>query len=500
MKRITAWVFAFLIITLAIAGCTSRIPLQPVNPAYPSLQPSPGAGLAPVPSAGSTTDPVTPLAAAGPGEGIHKIRHVIIIMQENRAFDEYFGTYPGADGIPMKDGVPAVCIPDPETATCVRPYHDPADRNQGGPHGAASATADINGGKMDGFIRQQELGRQAACKNTFDPACTTGSGVPDVMGYKDRGDIPNYWKYADEFVLQDRMFEPSASWSLPSHLFLVSAWSAKCSSENPSSCVNELANPPSLGLNGRNPATEPQPDYAWTDITFLLHKNNVSWAYYIDEGTQPDCDNDLMFCDPKPQNVSAPQIWNPLPWFSTVRSDNQLKNIQPLPAYYAAARAGTLPSVVWIVPNGVHSEHPPALVSTGQAYTTSLINAAMESPDWNETAIFLAWDDWGGFYDHVAPPVVDVNGYGLRVPALVISPYARRGSIDHQTLSFDAYLKFIEDDFLGGQRIDPRTDTRPDRRPTVREDVKILGNLQNDFDFGQEPRPPVILPVPPVKG
>ena len=96
----------------------------------------------------------------------------------------------------------------------------------------------------------------------------------------------------------------------------------------------------------------------------------------------------------------------------------------------------------------------------------------MRSPDWSSTAIFLAWDDWGGFYDHVEPPTVDAQGYGLRVPGLMISPYARAGYIDHQTLSFDAYLKFIEDDFLGGARIDPKTDGRPDPRPDVRENAR----------------------------
>jgi Phosphoesterase family len=87
----------------------------------------------------------------------------------------------------------------------------------------------------------------------------------------------------------------------------------------------------------------------------------------------------------------------------------------------------------------------------------------MQGPAWSSTAIFLAWDDWGGFYDHVVPPHVDINGYGLRVPGIVISPYAKQGYIDHQTLSFDAYVKFIEDDFLSGQRIDPQTDGRPDQ-------------------------------------
>lgn len=144
------------------------------------------------------------------------------------------------------------------------------------------------------------------------------------------------------------------------------------------------------------------------------------------------------------------------------------------------------------------SEHPPALVSDGQSYVTGLINAVMQGSDWKDCAIFLAWDDWGGFYDHMVPPVADKNGYGIRVPALVISPYAKAHFVDHQNLSFDAYLKFIEDDFLGGSRLNPKTDGRPDPRPTVREDSPILGDLRNDFDFTQEPRAPMILPEHPA--
>jgi phospholipase C len=136
-----------------------------------------------------------------------------------------------------------------------------------------------------------------------------------------------------------------------------------------------------------------------------------------------------------------------------------------MPQRYDAAKKGTLPAVSWINPTGAVSEHPPALVSTGQAYVTGLINAVMSGPDWDSTAIFLSWDDWGGFYDHVTPPTVDENGYGLRVPGIVIRPYAKQGNVDHQTLSHDAYAKFIEDDFLHGQRLDPATDGRPDPRP-----------------------------------
>ncbi len=151
----------------------------------------------------------------------------------------------------------------------------------------------------------------------------------------------------------------------------------------------------------------------------------------------------------------------------------------------------------WIVPSQNDSEHPPGSVHQGQAYVTAIVNAAMKSPDWKSTAIFVSWDDWGGFYDHVVPPRVDENGYGLRVPAMVISPYARRGFVDHQVYSSDAYLKFIEDDFLGGARLDPKTDRRPDPRPDVREDERILGNLVRDFNFSQRPRPPVLLATNP---
>ncbi len=523
-------------------------------------------------AASSTTTAATGQTVTGqPAEtGIHKIKHVVVIMQENRSFDSYFGTFPGAEGIPMKNGVPTGCVPDPANGGCVKPYHDAADMNVGGPHGQTNATADIDGGKMDGFVGQAEKAERNCPAN--DPACAAGEKT-DVIGYHTDREIPNYWTYAKDFVLQDHMFEPNASWSLPAHLFMVSAWSAKCSQAgDPRSCVNALQNPGNppdfgrvknniiracsqggvracqnaLGAIGISARTASQlkslitqncspnqnagqfinqceaklrtanippdlkkklvaaadkvapPDYAWTDLTYLLHTKNVSWAYYVYNGTEPDCEDDSsMFCTKVPQNSKTPGIWNPLPYFETVRQDGQLGNIKSLTGFFSAAKNGTLPAVSWIDPAGSVSEHPPALVSNGQAYVTGLINAIMESPEWDSTAIFLSWDDWGGFYDHVTPPVIDQNGYGLRVPGLVISPYAKQGYIDHQTLSHDAYLKFIEDDFLGGQRLDPASDGRPDPRPDVREGNPALGNLANDFDFSQAPRRPVILRLHP---
>jgi len=471
-------------------------------------------------SANASTAPTTGRmsAAIAAALAMHKIRHVVMIMQENRSFDSYFGTYPGADGIPMRDGVPTVCSRAVGGGSCVRPFPDHADINGGGPHDAGAAVADIAHGNMNGFVAASQRAERHCAEQT-NPMCVgnAGNGV-DVMGYHTQSDLPNYWSYAHNFVLQDHMFEPDASWSLPEHLFQVSEWSAFCTMhDTPSSCVNEDEQPGPKPPNGaplgpytvpvssprrkarsRAPQTPSAPIYAWTDLTYLLRTHGVSWGYYVVPGSEPDCRNDqAISCAPVPQNAQTPGIWNPLPYFDTVRNSGQLGNIRSVRTFYAAAKQGTLPAVSCVVPSGALSEHPPARISDGVAYVTSLVNAIMSGPEWNSTAIFLAWDDWGGFYDHVPPPTVDANGYGLRVPGIVISPYAKHGYIDHQTLSLDAYNKFIEDDFLGRQRLDPMTDGRPDPRPDVREDVPILGNLVNDFDFNQPPRAPVLLPVHP---
>jgi phospholipase C len=395
-------------------------------------------------------------------QGIHKIKHVIVIVQENRSFDSYFGTFPGADGIPK-----GVCVPDPKNGGCVKPYVDHSDSNKGGPHEDPNSTADIDGGKMDGFVGQAEL----KCKSA---PCST-----DVMGYHVQSDIPNYWTYAKDFTLDDHMYVSDHSWSLPTHMYIVSAWAADCSNPaNPMSCKSN-------DMPRNRTAAHPRP-FAWTDLTWLMHRYGVSWGYYLDHGAQQPG-----------SSVGVPSIWNTLPGFTDVKQDHQEGNIQPLANYFTQAQAGTLPQVSWIVPQPSDSEHPPALISAGQAYVTRVINAAMKSPDWDSTAIFLTWDDWGGFYDNVVPPQIDSEGYGMRTPGIVISPYARQGFIDHQTLSTDAYLKFIENDFMAQARLNPATDGRPDPRPDVREN--LARNIALDFNFSQKPLPPVILnPCPPT--
>ena len=310
---------------------------------------------------------------------------------------------------------------------------------------------------MDGFVRESETRGGRGCGG-FAGACSPYS-PSDVMGYHDAREIPNYWKYAENFALDDHMFEPDASWSLPAHLFEVSLWSARCSRQgDPSSCVNddELGGYQTqqiigVGAIGRRAARRMRRflrvagrrlracsqsaggasaaqqhvrrsasaraararcrrriraqlaqerarlasqvsttyNYAWTDITYLLHKHGVSWGYFVTPGGEPDCEGGNSNCTGAPLSVGTPDIWNPLPSFTDVQQDGQLGDIQNTSRFLTDAHAGTLPAVSWIVPDQPHSDHPPANIATAQAYVTNLINTVMRGPDWSSTAIFL---------------------------------------------------------------------------------------------------------------
>lgn len=430
-------------------------------------------------------------------QGIFKLDHLIFIVQENRSFDHYFGTFPGARGLPVDSatGKFMTCIPNRFLGHCSRPYHTSSLYQWGAPHGNAQAIIDIAGGRMNGFIRSLPVGpdkcwivpRRKRCASYVGPQLQ-----PDVMSYVTRREIPNYWTYAKHFVLQDRMFESTDSWTLPAHLFILSGWAAFCSDpKDPMSCRSDVvfkAHEEKWGYG--NP-----PLYAWTSIIDLLDRSGVRWRQYVGDAT---CTT-RVDCPPPPNGNLADTTsssHNVVGGFTSVVENGDLGNIQTHTQYFEDAAAGNLPAVSWVIPGEPESEHPASSgsIHDGQNYVTALINAAMRGPDWNSTAIFLTWDDWGGFYDHVAPSVIDENGLGLRVPGLVISPYAKEGVIDDQILSFDSYLKLIEDRFLGGARLDPATDGRPDPRPTVRETLPIFGDITWAFDFTQPPRPPMILP------
>ena len=437
----------------------------------------------------------------------YPIKHVIVIMQENRSFDQYFGTFPGADGIP-----PDTCVPlDPHNPGlgCVKPFHDPHDGNAGGPHGPDSARADLNDGikttRMDGFIYEQ-LHANTKCASNAPNCAGFKGGVErhDAVGYHTQEEIPNYWAYAEHFVLQDRLFEGMRSWSWPSHLELTSEWVATCTDHSKASTCT--TNP-----NGGDP--HPDLKLPWSNLFQLLDVKGVSWKYYLGVGGEPDCEDDEMTCDPQIQTFGVASIWNPAPYFAWVQAKGPtyLKYHNPrVEQLLFDLRNGKLPKVSWVVPAEPYSEHAPAGVTRGMEYVTSMVNAVMQSRYWKDTAIFISWDDWGGFYDHVPPPNVDRNdtdtpiqGFGLRVPGIMISAYAKAGTIDHTVLSFDAYARFIEDLFMNGARLDPKALGNPDKRPDIRDAlthvrfpdgrVEPIGDLMDEFDFKQTPLQPLVL-------
>jgi len=443
---------------------------------------------------------------ANAAAGSIPIRHVIVIMQENRSFDHYFGTFPGAEGIPAN-----ACIPlDPtQPGQCIKPYHDALDVNAGGPHGAANAQADLNDGitraLMDGFVHQQSTAKVDCAPDAPDCA-TTKDGVVrhDVVGYHTEAEISNYWAYARHFVLQDHLYEGMRSWSWPSHLELTSEWSAVCT--DPTKASTRVSSPsagkPHTGL-----------ELPWANLFQLFDSHGVSWKYYLQGGAEPDCDDDGMTCPNQPQVSMVPSIWNPAPFFTSVKRKGSAYLSAHNPdttQFFADLRNGTLPQVSWVVPSGENSEHPPSGVTRGMEYVTRMVNAVMRSSYWKNTVIFISWDDWGGFYDHVAPPIADRNGtdtpiqgYGIRVPGIMISAYAKAGTIDHSVLSFDAYATFIEDLFMNKARLDPRALGTPDHRPDIRDaltHVRLIdgteapiGSLMDEFDFTQPPLPPLLL-------
>ena len=366
--------------------------------------------------------------------GIHKIRHVIVVMQENRSFDSYFGTYPGADGIPMRHGHPTVCVPDPELGRCVRPFHDPRQvSGHGGLRNSEEAAKkDINRGAMNGFLRYPK----------HCPACVPSK--PFALGYKNASDIPLYWKLAHRYVLQDHMFESSLAWSLPSHLYMVSAWSAACHNANPWSCrrIPEIPRPSSG-------------PFAWTDITYLLARHTSAGAT-----TSPRSGRRLPVqnhCKLRADVAATdPTIWNPLPRFSTVRPDHQLGDIRTTGKFFKQAAAGHLPAVSWVIPNSVTSEHPPGTTTAGQHWVAPSDRRRDAEPRLEELGDLRLWDDWAGSTTTSLPPTSTARATACASRA-GRQPYARRGYVDHQVLSFDAYRS-------SSKTTSSSTPPRPDHR------------------------------------
>jgi phospholipase C len=309
--------------------------------------------------------------APAPGGGVS---HVLILMQENHRFDNYFGTFPGADGFPPDLRVEGVL-----------PFHVPGAVTGNPPHSAAAARAAMNGGRMDRFVRV--------------------AGRSEPMGFYDSRDIPNYWAYARRFALADHFFSSFAGPTLPNHLFAVAAQSG--------------------GIKG-NIGSPPGGAFTFPTLPDALQEQGVSWKCYVGQR------------DP---GQFGPL--NPLAGFSSLKSSAD--RFGTTGRLFADLRSGTLPSVAWIFPSDEESEHPLTDPRIGMWYVTAIVNALMKSSSWADTVLVVTWDEYGGFYDHVTPPVRNGVSLGPRVPALVISPFARPGFIDHTNYDFTSILRFVED-------------------------------------------------------
>ncbi len=364
------------------------------------------------------------------------IKHFITIMQESHTFDNYFGTFPGADGIP-----PGTCMPvDPHKkgSACVKPFHITSGHQLTGlDHSTGTISQQYNRGRMNGFIYGL---RQRNQSGTI------------TMGYYDGRDLPYYWYLARNYVLFQRFFSSSRISSLMNHMYWVSAAPGPAQSRVPRQGYGNLQT-----------------------IFDRLEASGVSWKFYI-QNYDPQVTYRTMEVA---GNKSSQVVWAPVLGFDRFIDDPNLsKHIVGISQYYKDLQSGTLPAVSYIVPSG-SSEHPPASIQSGQNFVKSLIQALMRSSAWSSSAFMLTYDYSGGWYDHVPPPRVDKYGDGFRVPALLVSPYARKGHIDSTTLDFSSILKFIEYNW--------------NLEPLTRRDA-TANNLLTAFDFHQAPRTPVYMP------
>ncbi len=385
----------------------------------------------------------SPRRQPGRPAGLDKVQHILWIIQENRSFDNYFGTYPGADGTP-----PGTCLPvRPGARRCIPPFHMPGNMPPCDlAHRWVIAHAAYDHSAMDGFVWAE--------------------GTPYTMGYYDQRDIPNYWNYARHYTLCDRFFSSLMGASLPNHLYTVAAQSG--GAINNLFSIREIEQV--LGTSG---------GFSFATMVNLFTQAHIAWKYYVEtQPVNPAGKRDLL-ADPDPKRFS---LWNPLPGFKAIRDNPAaMAHLVPLTQYFRDLRAGTLPQVAWIVPMGRDSEHPPASPQVGMWYVTRLLNALMRSPAWKSSVVFLTWDDYGGFFDHVPPPLVDAYGYGPRVPTLVISPFAKPNYISHNTYDFTSMLSFIERRFHLGHL------TLRDARAAPMLDC---------FDFQQPPTSADVIPIP----
>lgn len=386
-------------------------------------------GMLPIPVQAASTSTDSPTTTP--------IQHLVVLMQENHSFDNYFGTYPGADGIPADTQMPV--DPNNPSAGYVAPWHIGNATITDISHSASTFRDQYNDGKMNGFVSALNARNQDGKL---------------AMGYYNDQDIPYYWNLADNYVLFDQFFSSAKDGSFANHMYWVAAIPPVAPKGVQLSDV--LANTPT--------------------IFDKLQAAGISWKFYVQ-----NYDPTITYRDIGTSGNRASQvIWVPLLNFDRFLDDPTLSShIVDLDQYFIDLHDGTLPSVAYIVPSGA-SEHPPSSLKSGQRFVKNLIQELMRSTSWDSSAFILAYDDWGGWYDHVPPIQVDEYGYGPRVPVILISPYAKSGYIDHTLLDFTSVLKFIEQNW--------------NIAPLAQRDANA-NNFLSAFDFSQSPRLPIFLPL-----
>ena len=422
----------------------------------------PGTGGGPAPSTAPTgpqppesatvTAPLPDGVDAASFDTRFPIKHVIFLIKENRSFDHMFGRFPRANGVTsgMDHGMERPLTP----ATDQR-AHDI-------PHCYHCNVASINGGRMDGFNQSEYADRYAYTQ--FRP-----------------DGLPNYWHWAREYTLSDNFFASATGPSFPNHLYSIAATSGGAL-DNPFQTFPALKRQHEEGLakswgcdiaqpgayveivDPEGQLVKVDPCFDFTTEGDLLNRAEIPWAYYSATNTQ------------------LGYIWSAYSAIDRYRNDQQLwdRHMRPVDDVMRDISNDRLPPVTWMTPRFQLSEHPEYNFCHGENWTTEVVNAVMGSPMWQDTAIFITWDDFGGFYDHVPPPNVDRFGFGIRVPLITISPFAKRGYVDSQEGEFSSVLRFIEDNWGLRQLTHRDRDAR---------------NLSYLFDFEQEPRPPDPQPL-----
>ncbi|MGA8299540.1 MAG: alkaline phosphatase family protein [Terriglobales bacterium] len=394
----------------------------------------------------------SPVAAQKPA-GMEKINHVVFIVKENRTFDNMFGAFKA------KYGTKQCSLSNGQVMAMGRA----ADRYPHDiDHSYAAAVLAINGGKMDQFDLIN-LGNE-----------TSGDLLGDYLTCREftKADIPNYFAYAQHFALGARMFSSLHGPSFPNHLYTIAADSFGVIN-NPFHTLNSN----SWGCDAPDTAEDEAlvevlqsngiiglqfPCFSGVQtMATTLDNANISWRYYA------------------PPNTDPGYIWSTFDAIDDVRNGPDWANVVDTSNFISDVQGNQLPSVSWIITPDWQSEHPDSSTCEGENATVTELNALMNNPDlWNSTAVFIVWDDFGGMYDHIAPPDVDTFGLGPRVPLLVVSPYARKGYVSTTQYEFSSVLKFIEERF---------------NLPALSERDASANDITDSFNFNQKPLAPLIL-------